>query len=298
MRIVELVQYPVKSLGGQSLRSVKVTPAAFGHDRRWMVVDAAGQMLTQRTHPQMATVHAEVVDVTGPRLRLTRLRGDVQWSAESPLVAPQGPERTVRVWGDTLRAREQAPDLSQWLSAILGVECFLVAFEQGSESDSSGAWARSSFADGAPILLTSKQTIDALREHAGPLGMDRFRPNIVVDGDRPWAEETWTRVEFTVWAGVEGDFRVRTAHAEVLKPCRRCSMLDVHPRTGAVKPGVFATLRTLRALDGLAPSKDGKPYFGVRLGPLSLATTLLTKTQCTGRFVASTDTQHPKETPT
>ncbi|HCV43292.1 MAG TPA: MOSC domain-containing protein, partial [Bacteroidetes bacterium] len=53
-----------------------------------------------------------------------------------------------------------------------------------------------------------------------PLPMNRFRPNLVVRGCAPYAEDLWNDIQI-------GDVRLH-----VVKPCERCAITTVNQLTG------------------------------------------------------------------
>ncbi len=237
MIVTELWHYPVKSLRGNRLQTARLTPTGFEHDRRWMVVDAGGNMVTQRTVPRMAALAAQAM---GGVLRLAdpARPGDI---CRVPLTFDAEP-REVRVWSDRVLARPTHPAAHAWLTKSLGVECMLVeSIERRSEL------AEVAFPDDAPITIASEASLAALNATLKtPVTMARFRPNIVVDGEGAWDEERWTSV------------RVGFARMRTPKLCKRCTMLDVDPRTGLAGDGVLAALKVLRS------DARGRPLFAVK----------------------------------
>jgi uncharacterized protein YcbX len=78
--------------------------------------------------------------------------------------------------------------------------------------------------------------------------MRRFRPNLVVDGGPPFAEETWTRI------------RIGAVPFRLAEHCDRCSITLIDPDTLATGKEPLRTLARHRRRDGLA-------WFGVRMVP-------------------------------
>ncbi|MGW3014222.1 MOSC domain-containing protein [Streptomyces sp. NPDC001219] len=209
--------YPVKSIAGVCPGEAVVEPWGLAGDRRWLLVDAAGRQLTQRQQPALSLARAEWLP--GGALGLTA-------PGRKPLtVAVPAPGETVpvEVWADEVEAVPAGPEADEWFSGYLGVACRLVhldAPERRRPVDPaySAPGDTVSFADGFPLLLTTVSSLDALNsliaqgDHAdeGPLPMNRFRPNVVVDGTAPWAEDDWQRV------------RIGEVVFDVAKPCSRC----------------------------------------------------------------------------
>ncbi|MCD2197601.1 MOSC domain-containing protein [Actinomycetospora endophytica] len=223
----ELGVFPVKSLRGLDVDSAEVRPWGYEGDRRWMVVDPQGRFVTQRSTPAMALVGT-----------VRRADGLVELRAAGadpmPLV-PTGPETTVSVWRDEVRAVRGSPEADRWLSTALGRDVTLVhlahpASARPIDPDYAEPGESVSFADGFPLLVTNRASLAVLngwQREAGArvLPMDRFRPSLVVDTDEPWAEDHWTVIAV-------GEVTLR-----LVKPCARCVMTSVVPETGTVEPG-------------------------------------------------------------
>lgn len=255
-RVVELWRFPVKSLRGHTLERATLTRTGLAWDRFWMVVDASGKMVTQRTVPRMATVSARVDEESGTLTLRDETRPD-RACTTSVFGEPESsrPERPARVWSDTVQAREADPAASAWLRDVLGVECSLVYFPPSAVRAVDPAYAgpedRTHFADGFPMLLASVGSLRSLNTTLErPVVMERFRANVVIDGSPAWDEERWTRVRI-------GAVSMRTP-----KPCTRCSIVDVEPATGASAKGTLEALRALRSEKGAAPAAKGKTCFG------------------------------------
>ncbi|HEX6644133.1 MAG TPA: MOSC N-terminal beta barrel domain-containing protein [Gemmatimonadales bacterium] len=234
--VTRLSIYPVKSLGGFDVASWEVD--AFGPrlDRRWMVLDAEGDFLTQRWRPRMALVRASLGEDGTVRLAAPGMR---------PVAAPQGggPGRTARVWNDAAEAEGCGPDADRWLSEFLGEPCSLVFMPERTVRRIAlrreEALGRVSFADAYPFLLFSEASLADLNARlAEPLPHDRFRPNIMVDGVAPFAEDAWDRI-------VIGDLPLVAT-----KRCVRCVLTTIDQDTAAIGKEPLRTLATYRRADG------------------------------------------------
>ena len=109
-----------------------------------------------------------------------------------------------------------------------------------------------SLADAGPLLLTSEASLAQLQQWVGldtDLAMARFRPNIVIDGGGPFAEDTWGRIRLG-----EVDFRMQ-------QTCDRCVMTTIDPVTLEKGKEPIRTLSEHRKW-------DGSVWFGVSLAPL------------------------------
>ncbi|WP_328723262.1 MOSC domain-containing protein [Streptomyces sp. NBC_00247] len=218
--------HPVKSLAALTVDEAVVEPWGLAGDRRWMLVSGAGTAVTQRQEPRLAGISAAALP-----------GGGVELSApgREPL-AVAVPERSdtvvVELFGKKCEVVEAAPAAHAWLSGFLGAEVRLVHQDEPSfRRPVDPAYARPgetvSLADGYPLLVTTTASLDALNaliasgDHAreGPLPMNRFRPNVVVDGTAPWEEDGWRRIAIGAVA-----FRV-------VKPCARCVVTTVDQST-------------------------------------------------------------------
>jgi hypothetical protein len=187
--IAALYVYPVKSLRGQAVDAAVVEERGLRHDRRWMVVDEDGVFLTQRTLPRMCRVAAAVREAT------LVLSADGAADLELPLEGVPGPTRLVVVWHDEVRAVDQGDQAADWLGGRLGVGCRLVRMADDHVRAAKTGDARVGFADAFPFLVISRASLEDLNARLDePLPMNRFRPNIVIEGVDPYAEDTWESV--------------------------------------------------------------------------------------------------------
>ncbi|WP_432072286.1 MOSC domain-containing protein [Streptomyces wuyuanensis] len=209
--------HPVKSVTGHAPAEAAVEPWGLAGDRRWMLVDAAGRAVTQRQQPRLAL--AAAAPLADGAVRLT-----APGAAPLTVAVPEPSATTaVELFGEKVEAAPAGAAPDGWFSAYLGLPVRLVhlddpAYRRPIDADYALPGETVSFADGFPLLLASVSSLDALNsliaqgDHAdeGPLPMNRFRPNLVVDGAAPWAEDDWKRI-----AVGEVSFRVA-------KPCGRC----------------------------------------------------------------------------
>lgn len=244
MTLTALYRYPVKSLRGEECESLEVGPRGLRFDRHWMIVDAQRRFLTQRQRARMSLIAARAD--TGGTLHLQ--------SAGMPDIQvrmAEGARAPVTVWGDTLDAIDAGPQAAAWLSEFLGLECRLVRFPADQVRQVDPDFANPSdqvgFADGFPFLLIAQATLDDLNARlADPVPMLRFRPNLVVGGTEPNAEDHWRRIRI-------GDLSFRVA-----KPCSRCIIPTIDPATAQRGSEPLRTLMTYRR-------RDNKIYFGQNL---------------------------------
>jgi uncharacterized protein YcbX len=254
MHVSGLFIYPVKSLRGQAVPAADFDELGLAGDRRFLVVDPARVPVTQRTTPRMARIDARLSPGT-----LT-LSADGGGSVAIPTATdPTAPLRKVNIWkSEGLLTEDCGPAAAAWLSDCLDIKCQLVrlgaAFSRQVLKPAARPGDQVSFADACPFLLISTASLanlnDRIMENSGePIPMDRFRPNIVVDGCEPFAEDGWT--QFSI-----GGARFKSAGKS-----DRCIMTTTDQLTGERGKEPLRTLATFRRDPGDAPAV----YFGVNV---------------------------------
>jgi len=251
--VTDLYRYPVKSCRGQQLRGAAVEPWGLAGDRRWMVVDAGGEVLTARERPPMVLITPHLRDgallLTGPG------------APDLTVPVPAGEELIpVTVWDSKLLAAPAGAAADAWFSEVVGEPVRLVYLDDPTRRPTNPAYSqagdRVSFADGYPLLLTTDSSLADLNEHIaagprafeGPLPMMRFRPSVVIGGTAAWDEDAWRRLRI-------GDVAFRA-----VKGCARCVLTMIDPDTAVSGKEPIATLARIRRWD------DGT-WFGVNLIP-------------------------------
>lgn len=239
--ISRLFVYPVKSCAGIAVQEALLTETGLDLDRAWMVVDADGVFLSQRTLPRMALIR--------PQLRTSELvlRAPGMLALHVAIDAVEGPA-TATIWNDTVPAWDMGPLAAQWFTDFLGQPCRLVRFDPDCRRLSSMDWtqgvdAPNQFADAFPLLVTSEASLAELNARlaaAGQdgVGMERFRPNVVLAGFGAHDEDRVDMVR--VDAGGHG------VHLQPVKPCSRCPIPNIDPATAQSSPAVADTLQTYR----------------------------------------------------
>jgi uncharacterized protein len=216
--------YPLKGCRAVDLEESVVEPWGLAGDRRWLLVDTDCEFITQRKHPALARLEVKY----GPGADIT-----VSSDGYPPLrvAAPDGCAELLKVtvWRSMVLAAAAGLTADAWFSAYLGEPVRLVYLDDptrravnpefGADGDTV------SFADGYPLLLTSTGSLDQLGEWltaAGeqPVPMNRFRPNAVVAGLEPWAEDRWRRI------------RIGSVSFRVARPCGRCVVTTTDQTTG------------------------------------------------------------------
>lgn len=241
LKVSGLSIHPVKSLGAISLGSVHIDPFGLHNDRRWMVIDEAGVMRTQRQLPRMTLVQTEL---NGDNLRLSAPGCDVldiRLNKES--------ERSlVTVWGDQCSAIDCGDEAATWLSRFLTEPSRLVYFPDSElrqvDPDYARVGERTAFSDGFPMLLISQPSLDELNSRLdSPVTMRRFRPNLVIDGCDPYAEDGWQKL------------RIGGIILRIVKPCSRCVIPTIDLETGEKGAEPIKTLASYRM-------RESKIFFG------------------------------------
>lgn len=227
--------YPVKSVGGISLKSSEVVERGLRYDRRWMVVDSANRFLTQREFPRLALI---TVRLTGNGLLIAA-------PGMNALRIPDVPHTVkkirVVIWKDSVEAVEVSKEADEWFSEYLGALCKLIYMPDDADRVASreNMASQVSFADGYPLMVISEGSLEDLNSRLGtPLPMNRFRPNIVVKGCEPFAEDAWKEI------------RIGGVQFHVVKPCERCVITTVDQTTGVKGKEPLRTLASYREQNG------------------------------------------------
>lgn len=241
MRLAALYRYPVKSLGGESLPAAAPAVRGLVGDRRWMFVDGAGRFISQRSQPQLARYRVSLVGEH--RLRFYR-KADGLHLADVEGAGPREPGRgsktPVSVWDDRLAATAvESPALPGLLRELGLPRARLVVMQATDRRPVDPAYAgprdEVSFADGFPYLVTTTASLAALNARLDePVSMLRFRPNLVIEQDAPFAEDDWGRV------------RIGGHLFALPKPCARCVVVNGDPATGERTPDVLNVLADFR----------------------------------------------------
>lgn len=253
-RIAALWTYPVKGCRGMVLEEALLEPRGLAHDRRWMIVTPDGRFRTQRELPLLATIEAVVVDGW---LRLRRGAEELAVPA-----ADVGEPMAVTIWSDRVEALRPDAGLDAALSGWLGQPVRLVRLPERirrrCDREPAGPEDHTAFADRFPVLVTSEASLgevnEALLERGEePVAMERFRPNVVLSGVPPRAEDGFQRVEIAGGAALR-----------LVERCDRCIVTTTDQRTGqrhGAEP--LATLRRIRR-----NAATGGAWFGQNAVPV------------------------------
>ncbi len=253
MRVTELNIYPLKSARGISLPDSAVSAEGLPGDRRAMLVDPSGHFITQRELPAIATVLARHED--GGMLLSRDQHGEI-------VARPSGERMDVAVWKSIVSANMADAVTNDTLSAWLGREVKLAFFDNASKRIASLEWTGNetpvTFADGYQILVTTTASLAALNDNMrengeDDVGMERFRPNIVLETDEPWAEDGWAAIEI---GGIRFD---------LVKPCARCIMTTQDQTTGS--RDVPSPMKAMGRIRMSADRRVLGPLFGWNVTP-------------------------------
>ncbi|MEZ5916669.1 MAG: MOSC domain-containing protein [Parvularculaceae bacterium] len=211
--------------------------------------------MTQRSHPVLATIDAS----PGADSLTLRANGEAQ-QVKTPARSPRA---QVSVWGSQVDAAIADAATNQWLSAILGEPVRLAFMDHDAARETPREWTPSpsplGFADALPFLIATTASLKALNDEieaggGAPVVMARFRPNIVIDHDAPWAEDHWRQL------------RIGDAIFDCVKPCARCVITTIDQQTGEA-----TGKEPLKSLAKLRRSTDRR-INGVLFGVNAIAT--------------------------
>lgn len=259
INIESLHIYPIKSLGGIDLERSELTSRGLAYDRRWVLVDQTNRFVSQREHarlallqPHLGKVYMTITDRSGQLPPLEFALGEPETTAEE-----------VTIWDDTVPARPVTSIADDWFSTFLQMPVRLMYMHEASVRPADPRYAiteqdKVSFADGYPILIISKASMELLNSKLDdPLGVNRFRANIIVSGIEAHEEDSWREI--------------RTAKQTLygVKPCARCVMTTIDPKTGTVGKEPLKTLSTYRKVghkilfgENFIPKEEGSVHVG------------------------------------
>lgn len=218
MKIQSLFIYPVKSCRGINVPVIQILNAGPAGDREWMLVDNKGKFLTQRTTGKMAQIETALDE---GHLTLAFEGRFFKISRKVSSIRP----RTVKIWSDSLEAHDEPVLYSQAVSEFLGMECHLVKYTANSKrvvtSKNEDYPAETRFTDRKPLLIINTKSVEDLNSRiANPIGADRFRPNVVYQGQVAFEEEEWKRIQ------------IGSVIFSQPRKCGRCPVINLDSKTG------------------------------------------------------------------
>lgn len=233
--VKEIYIYPIKSLAGISCESAFAQEMGFENDRRWMLIDAENQMITQREHRIMSQFYPQISD---GKISITFQDHKHEFSIDEHLENPI----EVNVWSDKSEVVEVNHAASKWFSQHLGFECKLVKIIKNGDRKHESSRLKETFnvslADGYPYLLIGSKSLDFLNDKLeDKITVLRFRPNIVVTSVNPHEEDDFKT------------FSIGEVQFKNVKPCGRCIMVNNDPQNGRLKKEPLKTLSKYRNVD-------------------------------------------------
>lgn len=230
--VKEIYIYPIKSLAGISCENAKAEEMGFENDRRWMLIDADNQMITQREHRIMSQFYPQISD---GKITISFKDQVHEFSINENLEN----SIEVNVWDDKSEVVEVNFATSKWFSEHLGFECKLVKIIKNGDRKHESSRLKETFnvslADGYPYLLIGTESLDFLNNKlAEKITIKRFRPNIVISTHKEHEEDNLDT------------FKIGEVQFKNVKPCGRCIMVNNDPSNGRLKKEPLKTLSKYR----------------------------------------------------
>ncbi len=246
LKLSEIFIYPIKSLGGIGINSAVVEKRGLKYDRRFLLVDNTGKFLTQREYPQMALLKISL-SKNGFEVLNTKdnLYTNIPLESDTKEILP------VTIWDDVCNAVRVSKDLDIWFSNALNIDCSLVYMPNTEKRIVEKKYLDEehivSFADAYPFLVIGQSSLDDLNTRLQtPLPINRFRPNFVFTGGKPYEEDNWK------------DFKIGDVNFKAVKPCARCVITTTNQDTAERLDEPLKTLSTFRKI-------NNKVMFGMNL---------------------------------
>lgn len=233
--VKEIYIYPIKSLAGISCQEALAEEMGFENDRRWMLIDADNQMITQREHRIMSQFYPQI---SGEKISITFQDQKHEFSIDEHL----DHSIEVNVWDDKSEVIEVNESTSKWFSEHLGFECKLVKIIKNGDRKHESSKLKETFnvslADGYPYLMIGSQSLDFLNEKlTDKITVLRFRPNLVISTETPHEEDDFTT------------FKIGEVNFKNIKTCERCIMVNNDPDNGKLKKEPLKTLSKYRVVN-------------------------------------------------
>lgn len=280
--VIALYVYPIKSCRGISLQSSAMMSEGLLYDRRFMFIDDKNNFLTIRQDSRMTLIRPQLTNPDHPEtcelvVSIDGNSGDSFRVPAQPLatdLAAQGAAvETVTIWEKKQLAYVFPSSITSIISDFLEFPVRLAyctpelaarAFK-GTDATLNGISGTVGFADIYPLQIASISSLEDLNDHLtkreqSNITVERFRPNVVLEGLSPWDEDSWLVVSFISCTQDEGRLVV-----DILCRCARCLVPNVMPDT-AVKDlhEPWSTLMQFRRID---EGIKYKPCFGMLGAP-------------------------------
>jgi uncharacterized protein YcbX len=245
-QISELYIYPIKSLGGIKLNKATITDRGFKFDRRWMLIDDNNRFISQRECAVMALLKTSISDEF---LIVTDTRTNA--SINLSLVAVNQGIKIVKIWDDTCAVQLVSNAADAWFTKALGMNTRLVYIpddtKRFTDPEYTSADNLTSFSDAYPFMIIGQSSLDDLNKRLNDfLPINRFRPNIVFTGGKPYQED------------LMDSFTINNITFNGVKLCARCNIITIDQYNASTGKEPTKTLSFYRA-------KNNKIYFGQNL---------------------------------
>ncbi|KAF2840226.1 MOSC-domain-containing protein [Patellaria atrata CBS 101060] len=279
--IVQLRLYPIKSCRGIQVTSAKLLRTGLDLDRAWMFISAAERkFITIRQISKMTLIDTgldQERDELTVRIRGTKsffaipAHPSEEWLNKNTILSK------AIIWGEETDGYEYSSELTAPISEFLGQDVRL--FRKGptprvlrgnGQPKLLGRTESIMFPDLAPVQVSSEKSIEELNSRLKKQGEDeitieRFRPNIVVKGHKPWTEDVWKTLEVSPVGLEKEKSTLQTITLDVLARCARCQVPNVDPDTAEKnKRQPWDTLMKYRRVD---EGIKYKPCFGMLCAP-------------------------------
>ncbi|MEN2283607.1 MOSC N-terminal beta barrel domain-containing protein [Algoriphagus sp. SE2] len=235
LKIQDIFIYPIKSLGGVRLEEAWVEEKGFQYDRRWMLVKEDGTFISQREFPHLALLRLAIAHDS----LLVFDKNDRSSQIRIPFTQVLDEKIKVSIWDDQVTSVKVGSEFDQWFSKKVGINVFLVKMPETTLRKVDPKYAKNgenvSFADGMPYLIIGQSSLDDLNAKLeNPVPMNRFRPNIVFSGGKPFDEDNMNSI------------RIGELVFSIIKPCARCILTTIDQDLGKKSKEPLHTLSTFR----------------------------------------------------
>ncbi|MDQ7050754.1 MAG: MOSC domain-containing protein [Enterobacterales bacterium] len=252
IRLKSIHVYPIKSLAGNWCEKAQVEKQGVKGDRLFMLVDENGVFISQRIYPQLALLSVQ----TQQNKLIVKAKNGEHLTINRNDFTPTN--QVFNLWREKVNAKLATAEVNQFFSDYLNKKVSLVQYDQQQPRTTDPRFSNAddivSFADGFPLLLLNQASLDDLNQRLEkPVSMQNFRGNLIIEGAQAFAEDHWKKI------------RIGDIEFDLVKPCSRCVMTTVDPKTGIVS----ATTQPLKTLAKFRKTKQGI-MFGINLIPRSL----------------------------
>lgn len=249
--ITDIYEYPLKSSKGNRLNSVEIGSFGLKNDRKIAVIDGKNRIITGREYPALVQINSEIKD------SVLLLKSPGMENLIQSLNADHK-ETSATLFRTKVQGRLLVGGSAAWISSILKGDFKLIS--TFSSSDSSATRFENEevypmgYADSAPVHLINLKTLAYLNSKLDQkVGLDNFRPNIVVDGNEPFEEDHWLEIS------------INGCKLQLQELTERCIFTTIDPKTSRKDPEV----EPLSTLAKIRRSKKQPVTFGIDLKPIN-----------------------------